>query len=66
GIDSLAQKLVSEAKDLEHRADRDREAIGELKRRARWDGFVGTIPREIDEIHDLEALARLAGAITLA
>lgn len=62
-VDALAKKLVAEAEALDERARQDTVAIEELRRRARWKGFVGTIPREIHEIHDLEALGRLAASI---
>ncbi|MEM6734331.1 MAG: ArsA-related P-loop ATPase, partial [Myxococcota bacterium] len=63
GVVALAEKLVSEAEALDERAAADAKTIESLRRRARWKGWVGTIPRETHEIHDLEALGQLAASI---
>ncbi len=62
-VGALAEKLVAEAEALDERARKDSDAIEALRKRARWKGFVGTIPREIHEIHDLVALGNLAASI---
>ncbi|MEL6338901.1 MAG: ArsA-related P-loop ATPase [Myxococcota bacterium] len=59
----LAQKLVEEARMLDKRAADDADAVSRLRQRARWKGWIATIPREVGDIHDLEALRQLATAI---
>ncbi|MEM6533399.1 MAG: ArsA-related P-loop ATPase [Myxococcota bacterium] len=63
GVHALAEKLVAEAAQIDERAEADRTSIEQVRTRARWRGLVGTIPREVHEIHDLDALGRLAAAI---
>ena len=57
----LAKKLASTCLDMDARAREDAAAIGRLRRDARWEGYVGVVPREVEEIHDLAGL-RAVGA----
>ncbi|MEO1483588.1 MAG: ArsA-related P-loop ATPase [Myxococcota bacterium] len=62
-VAALAEKLVAEAAAIDARAEADKKRIEQVRTRARWRGLIGTIPREVHEIHDLDALGRLAAAI---
>ncbi len=56
----LAKKLAATALDMNARAREDAAAVSRLRRDARWEGYVGIVPREVEEIHDLDALRALS------
>lgn len=56
----LAKKLAETALEMDARAGEDVAAISRLRRDAHWEGYVGVVPREVEEIHDVAALRALA------
>jgi anion-transporting ArsA/GET3 family ATPase len=56
----LAKKLAEACEAMDARAKEESTTISKLRRDARWDGYVGKVPREASEIHDVEGLRGIA------
>ncbi|MBC7792337.1 MAG: ArsA family ATPase [Clostridia bacterium] len=55
----LAKKLAAAALSMDARVRDETANIAKLRRDARWDGYIGLVPREAAEIHDIDGLRAL-------
>lgn len=63
---ALAKKLTEACAEMDARAKEESASIAKLRRDTRWDGYIATIPRETDEIHDIAGLRNLTRHFTVA